>query len=108
MAKRMILFVVTVLLITAAWSAMDWYIHGKLLAEEYEATSALWRPMEEMNAYMKWMSAITLATATFFSLIFYALVREGASARGWHMGCCSAWRRGFRWRTDRTRSCRSL
>ncbi len=44
--KRIVL---AVLAVFVAWSAMDFVIHGLILASSYEATAQLWRPMNEMK-----------------------------------------------------------
>jgi len=65
MTKRTIWAIAAVFI---AWSAMDFLLHGVLLRSTYEATSDLWRPMDEMK--MPLMRLVTLAFAACFTVIY--------------------------------------
>ena len=65
MLKQTILAIITIFI---AWSALDFVIHGLLLAETYQATAHLWRPEAEMN--MPLLSLVTLIFATGFVGIY--------------------------------------
>ena len=62
------------------WSALDFIIHGILLASTYEATAELWRPMDEMN--MPLMYSVTLVFTVCFVLIFALLVERRSLSAG--------------------------
>ena len=63
-----------------AWSALDFIIHGVLLASTYEATAELWRPMDEMS--MPLMYSVTLVFSVCFVLIFALLVERRSLSAG--------------------------
>ena len=50
--------------------ASDFLIHGVWMAPVYKATSSLWRPENEMQAHMGWLSAGQLLAAVTFVLIW--------------------------------------
>ena len=56
------------LLVFLSWQALDFVIHGLILMSTYEATSQLWRPMEEMNNGL--MIVVSLIAAFTFTWIF--------------------------------------
>lgn len=66
---RVILAVVAVFL---AWSAMDFAIHGVILASSYAATPLLWRPMNEMKTSVLHLSVLiaALSFVLVYSLFF--------------------------------------
>jgi len=45
---------------------VDMVIHGKILSDLYHQTANLWRPKNQMNAFMPWMM---LGTVTLLNLI---------------------------------------
>ena len=69
--KRAILAVGVIFVL---WSVLDFVIHGIVLSKAYEATAALWRPMDEIKMYPIYSSPFLLAVA--FVLI-YVLFIEG-------------------------------
>jgi hypothetical protein len=66
--KRYLLAVVAVFL---AWSALDVVIHGVILAPTYQATAQLWRPEAEMK--MGLMYGVGLIAAAAFVAIYARL-----------------------------------
>lgn len=50
--------------------AFDFLYHGQLLMPLYESTASLWRPMEEMEAFMPLCIAYHAAMAFLFSFLF--------------------------------------
>lgn len=61
-----------IIAVVAAWSAMDFVIHGVILSSAYQETASLWRPMEEMK--MGLMYVVMAFVATSFVLIYAKLV----------------------------------
>jgi hypothetical protein len=45
------------------WSAMDFIIHGLVLASPYAATPQLWRPMGEMKSGLMYMTVLIAAVS---------------------------------------------
>ena len=74
MAKRTVWAVVAVF---AAWSILDFILHGVLLRSTYEATANLWRPMDQMNKPL--MYFVTLVFSACFVLIYELLVEAIAA-----------------------------
>jgi hypothetical protein len=70
----------TIIAVFIAWSALDFVIHGLLLAPTYEATAELWRPMDEMN--MPLMYSVTLVFTVCFVLIYALLVERRSLSSG--------------------------
>ena len=77
MSKRTIWAVVATFI---SWSILDFILHGVLLRPVYEATSSLWRPMDQMN--MPLMYFVTLVYSTCFVLIYAFLVGQKSLATG--------------------------
>lgn len=75
---------IAVVLIFLAWSGMDMVIHGVLLQSAYEATTSLWRPMDQMN--MPLMYLTTLVFAIGIVGIYVLLVGEKSLAAGIKLG----------------------
>lgn len=67
MIKRIIFAVIAVF---AAWSVLDFIIHGKLLMPTYEETKHLWRPMSEMK---EWILHLVSVIAAVCVVLIYAL-----------------------------------
>ena len=65
MTKRTIL---AVLAVFAAWTILDGLIHGVILTDSYQASQGLWRPHEQMNYWLIYLT--TLVAATAFVLIY--------------------------------------
>ena len=81
MVKRGLLaFVVTFIV----WSILDFIIHGVLLQRVYEATSNLWRPMEQMNFVL--MYFVTLVFVVCFVAIYAFLVQKKSLRAGTAFG----------------------
>jgi hypothetical protein len=70
-AKRIILAIVAVFV---AWSAVDFVIHGIVLAYSYQETHGLWRPMNEMK--MGILHLTVLISAIVFVLMYARFVSE--------------------------------
>jgi len=77
MTTKLLLAIVAVFI---AWSALDFVIHGVLLASTYEATAELWRPMDEMS--MPLMYSVTLVFTVCFVLIYALLVEQRSLSSG--------------------------
>jgi len=77
MAKKFILAVVAVFI---AWSAMDFVIHGLILRSTYEATAHLWRPMDQINLVLIYM--VTLVAAAAFAGLYAAVVTKKSLGTG--------------------------
>jgi hypothetical protein len=75
--KRIVLAVVAVFV---AWSAMDFVIHGLILASSYEATARLWRPMNEMKMGVIYLAVLINALA--FVCIYALLIAEKGIGSG--------------------------
>ena len=77
MTTKLLLAIVAVFI---AWSALDYVIHGVLLASTYEATAELWRPMDEIS--MPLMFSVTLVFTVCFVLIYALLVTQRSLSSG--------------------------
>jgi hypothetical protein len=75
MVKRIVL---AVLAVFVAWSAIDFVIHGVLLAQTYQDTAQLWRPMEQMK--MGLMRVVVLIAATVFVCLYACFVGKKSVA----------------------------
>jgi hypothetical protein len=62
--KRTLLAVLAVFVL---WSAMDFVIHGLVLASPYAATPQLWRPMGEMKMGLMYVTVL-IAAAVFVGI----------------------------------------
>jgi hypothetical protein len=58
--KRTMLAVLAVFVL---WSAMDFVIHGLVLASPYALTPQLWRPMAEMKTGLMYVTVLVAAAA---------------------------------------------
>ncbi len=56
--------VLAVLAVFVLWSAMDFVIHGMVLASPYALTPQLWRPMAEMKTGLMYLTVL-IAAASF-------------------------------------------
>ncbi len=81
MIKRSILAIVVAFIV---WSALDFVIHGLMLAGTYEATAELWRPMEEMK--MPLMRLVSLLYILCFVAIYGGLIAEKSLESGLKYG----------------------
>jgi hypothetical protein len=71
-------FFITFVVIYILGGILNFLIHGVLLAETYQALSAVWRP--EMDSLM-WVQAVTALFLSFFFIYIFAKGREGFSSR---------------------------
>jgi len=55
------------LAVFALWSAMDFVIHGLVLASPYAATPQLWRPIAEMKTGLMYVTVL-IAAASFVGI----------------------------------------
>jgi len=88
--KRIVL---AVLAVFVAWSALDFVIHGLILATSYEATARLWRPMNEMKMGVLYLAV--LINALVFVCIYALLVAEKSIGTGAKYGLLFGLGTGF-------------
>ena len=88
--KRIVLAVVAVFI---AWSALDFVMHGLILASSYEATARLWRPMNEMKMGVLYLAVLINALA--FVCIYALLVAEKGIGSGVKYGLLFGLGTGF-------------
>jgi hypothetical protein len=55
MIKRAVLAILVVFIL---WTMLDFVIHDVILGSAYQATAALWRPMEEMKMWLVYFSVL--------------------------------------------------
>jgi hypothetical protein len=77
MNKRIVFGIVAVFV---AWQALDFVLHGLILASTYQATAELWRPMAEMKLAL--MRVAGLVAAVCFVCLYAWLVRPKSWAAG--------------------------
>ena len=68
----------------AAWSVMDFIIHGMILGSRYAATASLWRPMAEMKMGVMYIAVFISAFA--FVMIFSQFFSKKGMAAGLKYG----------------------
>ncbi|MBI9092417.1 MAG: hypothetical protein JEZ12_24640 [Desulfobacterium sp.] len=90
MVKRILLAVVIVFV---TWSVLDFILHGLLLSSTYEATSSLWRPMDQMN--MPLMYFVTLVFTVCFVMIYALWVEQKSIKSGIQFGALFGLATGF-------------
>lgn len=73
-----------VLAIFAAWSILDFLLHGVLLRSTYEATAPLWRPGNQINRPL--VLLVTLVLIASFVLIYGLLVEPKCLTSGLRFG----------------------
>lgn len=56
------------------WSLIDFVMHGFILGSAYARTAFLWRPMEEMSAWLIYL--VTAVTVAVFTAIYALFIRE--------------------------------
>jgi hypothetical protein len=88
--KRIVL---AILAVFVAWSALDFVIHGLILASSYEATARLWRPMNEMKMGVLYLAVLINAVA--FVCIYALLVAEKGIGNGVKYGLLFGLGTGF-------------
>lgn len=79
--KRIML---AILAVFVAWSALDFVIHGMVLASAYASSPQLWRPMPEMK--MGLMHATVLIVAAVFVLIYARMISDKSVKTGVQYG----------------------
>jgi hypothetical protein len=81
MIKRFILALIAVF---AAWSVIDFVIHGIILQPAYLETAQLWRPMEELK--MGLMHIVTLVAVICFVAIYTFFIKPKKLSTGLYYG----------------------
>ena len=76
----MVKMIIAVVAIFIVWSGLDFVLHGILLQEAYQATSQIWRPMEEIKSVV--LSLVTLITAFAFVFIYARMIAEKSMKSG--------------------------
>ena len=66
--------IIAILAVFGCWAALDFVIHGLILASTYAATPQLWRPMPEMK--MGLMYFTVLVTAAVFVYIYARFITD--------------------------------
>ncbi len=80
----MIRILLAILAVFAAWSVLDFIMHGVLLAAAYKATAQLWRPMNQMKTVV--LHVTTVITAIAFVIIYVRLISPKDIIRGLEYG----------------------
>lgn len=75
---------IATILIFISWSLTNMLFHSLILMNDYTATAALWRPMEQMN--MPLMHIVSLLSALFFVLIYCQVVSNKSLEKGLKLG----------------------
>jgi hypothetical protein len=70
--KKAVRVILATIAVVVVWAVLDIVIHGVLLADSYQATAELWRPMGEMK--MGLMRIVSLIAAAGFVSIYSFLV----------------------------------
>jgi len=76
----MIRILLAILAVFAAWSAMDFIMHGVVLAAAYKETAQLWRPMNQMKMIVLHVTTAIVAIA--FVMIYVRLISPKDIIRG--------------------------
>jgi hypothetical protein len=80
----MIRILLAILAVFAAWSVLDFVMHGVVLAAAYQATAQLWRPMNQMKMIV--LHVTTLIAAIAFVIIYVRLISPKDIIRGLEYG----------------------
>lgn len=80
----MVRYIIAIIATFVVWSVLDMLIHGMVLAEAYEATADLWRPMEEMK--MGFMYLTTGVASLLFVTLFGVCVNPKSVSTGLQFG----------------------
>ncbi len=80
----MVRIILAILAVFVAWSALDFLIHGVILVAPYEATTQLWRPMNQMK--MTVLHVTTLIAAIVFVILYVRLISPKNIIRGLEYG----------------------
>jgi hypothetical protein len=81
---NMVRIILAILAVFVAWSALDFIIHGVILAAPYQATAQLWRPMNQMK--MTFLHVTTLIAAIIFVILYVRLISPKNIIRGLEYG----------------------
>jgi hypothetical protein len=77
MIKRAVLAILAVFIL---WVLLDFVIHDMILGSAYQATAALWRPMEEMKMWLIYFSILI------YSIVFVFIYARYFAKKGIGMG----------------------
>jgi hypothetical protein len=80
----MVRIILAILAVFAAWSALDFIIHGVILEAQYHATAQLWRPMNQMKMWV--LHATALIAAIVFVILYVRLISPKNIIRGLEYG----------------------
>ena len=80
----MVRIILAILAVFAAWSALDFIIHGVILEAPYHATAHLWRPMDQMKMWV--LHGTVLISAIVFVILYVRLVSPKNIIRGMEYG----------------------
>ncbi len=80
----MLRIILAILAVFVAWSALDFIIHGVILAAPYQATAQLWRPMNQMKMWL--LHATVLISAIIFVILYVRLISPKNIFRGLEYG----------------------
>jgi hypothetical protein len=75
MIKRAVLAILAVFVL---WTLMDFVIHDMILGTAYQATAALWRPMEEMIMWLIYLSVL-ISSIVFVFIYARYFAKKGIS-----------------------------
>lgn len=64
----------------------EFLLHGIALKSTYAATQNLWRPMDEMNSYMPYITLSQIILAALTSIIYALYTRQKSAMDGIKMG----------------------
>ncbi len=78
--KKTVRVILATIAVVAVWSVLDIIIHGVLLADSYQATAELWRPMGEMKTGL--MYIVSLIAAAGFVIIYAFLLNPKSIKAG--------------------------
>jgi len=66
--------IIAIVVVFVMWGVLDYVLHGLILGASYEATSQLWRPMEEMSIGLIYV--VTLVAAACFVYVYAAMIGD--------------------------------
>ena len=64
----------------------DMIFHGKILGHLYEQTAELWRPKDQMNQFMPWLTGGTILWSGVFSYLFLTGYKDRGLSAGIRYG----------------------
>ncbi len=80
----MVRIILAIVAVFVAWSALDFIIHGVILAAAYKATAQLWRPMDQMKMWL--LHVTVLISAIVFVILYVRLISPKNIFRGLEYG----------------------